>query len=797
MPRQITLPIEGMTCAACATRLEKVLGRLEAVEASVNFAARRARIELADDGAAASTGAVLQAVSRAGFAVPETQIDLAVSGMTCASCAARIEKSLNRMPGVRAAVNIATGRAHVAWPHGATDAASIVARIRALGFDAQPVAAQGRSAQDGNRRADRRSRFRLSLAVAMSVPLLLNMLAMLSTGHDLLSRQVQLGLATVVQTWCAWPYYRNAWNAVRTGGANMDVLVALGTSIAFGFSVVVTLLGLAQPVYFEASAIIVTLVTLGRWLESRARRRAGDGIRLLLDRAPRVAHRLDAGQVVDVPAERVCVGDVLLVRPGDVFPVDGVIVEGTTDVDLSMLTGESVPVTRGPDSEVFAATVNRTGAVRMRATSVGSDTALARIIRMVEAAEGTKASVQRLADRVSAIFVPVIVALALLTATADVILGFGPVSAMVNAVSVLVIACPCALGLATPAALMVGVGRAAQVGILFRDAGALERAAGLTTIAFDKTGTLTRGAVRVVEAVPVGEGTVAGLLDIAAAIEQGTDHPVAVAIRAAAGGSSGVSGTTARDIVVLPGIGVTGRIGGAAVLIAAPRAAREKAAALDETLISTWETAGRTVVCVLREGVVVGYIALADEIRPEAREVIDTLRRQGLRTVMMTGDNARAAARVGSDLGLDSVRAEMAPPDKAHLLEVLRRDGGAQARVGMVGDGINDAPALAAADVGFAIGAGTDIAIEAADVVLMRSDLTGVTDALSLSRASLRCIRQNLFFAFAYNLLGVPLAATGMLSPMVAAGAMALSSVSVVGNALLLGRWRPPVSPAS
>jgi len=784
MSRTLNFPVEGMSCAACATRIEKVLGRLDGVTASVNFAASTAHVNITP--AEVSDHAVFAAVERAGFTVVHTELDLALEGMTCAACAARVEKVLNRLPSVEATVNFASERAHVRYVPGAVTVPDLLDRVSKAGFSAHEITDHTDTQPTPDDRRWRRDVWRLAISALFALPFVVQMAAMpLGVGLHM-PLWLQWMLATPVQVWCGRDYYRNAWNALRSGGANMDVLVSMGTSIAYGFSAIVVILGVRQPVYFEASVAIITLVSVGRLLEARARRRTSAGITALLERAPQIAHVLVDGEIVDRPVTAVQVGDRLMVRPGEAFPVDGEIEDGLTDVDESMLTGESVPVLRQSPDRVFAATLNQTGMVRMRAVSVGSATALARIVRMVQSAQGSKPRIQKLADQVSAVFVPTILALALVTFLAALAVGVPAAQAVVRAVSVLVIACPCALGLATPTALMVGTGRGANAGILFRNADALERARALTTIAFDKTGTLTEGKLSVSHVHPVGAFTPDTLLASAAALETGSEHPIARAIVACTQ-ARGVRISAATDMQALPGSGVRGFVDGEDVQIGSPRHLRALGFEIDEAVVTEWEDRGATIIGVTRGGELLGYVALADQIRPEANRVLKRLQEGGVRSVMLTGDNRRAAATIARTVGVDEVHAEILPEHKAEQINALRQSGGV---IGMVGDGLNDAPALAAADVGFAIGAGTDIAIDTADIVLMRSDLTALLDALSLSRATLRKIRQNLFFAFFYNILGIPLAATGQLSPAVAAGAMALSSITVVCNALLLGRWK-------
>jgi len=784
--RTISFPVGGMTCAACAARIEKVLNRQEGVRAAVSFATERAQVEFGDAGASAE--GVVAAVRKAGFVVAEAGLDLALSGMTCAACAARIETVLGRLPLTQAQVNLATERVHVSYVPGIVEPADIIGRIEKAGFGARRLDAEGVEESGGERTAAwQEERNRFLLAAVLSVPFFYEMVAMLAGHLPMVPRWWQLGLAAVVQVFCARHLYRRAWNAVRGGSANMDVLVVLGTGIAFVFSATVVVFGVRQPVYFEASVSVIALILLGKLLETRAKARAGAGIESLLRLQPRIAHVECAGDVVDRAVADVRVGDVFAVRPGESVPVDGEVVSGASDVDEAMLTGESVPVAKRVGDRVFGGTMNTRGLLRVTATGVGADTALAHIVTMVERAQGSKAHVQRLADRVSGVFVPVIVGIALLTF----LVGWGvtgsAVWSLVSAVSVLVIACPCSLGLATPTAIMVGTGRGAHAGILFRNAEALERAQKLATVIVDKTGTLTEGrpGVSDVVAVPgVGEGR---LLSVACALERDSEHPLARAI-VEHGRGAGVASGVVTAFEALPGLGVRARVDGVTAFVGSPRFLGEMGVACDEGLVAALETAGKTVIGVAEAGEMLGYIALSDRLRGDAASTVAALRGAGVRVVMLTGDNARAAAVVARQVGVDDYLAGVLPHHKAEGVERYRVQGGL---VGMVGDGVNDAPALAAADVGFAIGAGAAVALEAADVVLMRSELSGVLDAIALSRATLSKIRQNLFFAFFYNVLGVPLAAFGLLNPVVAGAAMAMSSVSVVSNSLLLNRWKP------
>ncbi|MCB1908873.1 MAG: cadmium-translocating P-type ATPase [Rhodocyclaceae bacterium] len=772
-----------MTCAACSTRIERVLNRLPGVRANVNLATENAHVELA---VGADPAQVVDAICKAGYEVPQGEVELSVRGMSCVACATRLDAVLNRRPGVTANVNFASERAHVRYAPGVDSVAALIAAVEDAGFSASEVGDAAEQAENARRESVYRGELRqFWIAAALSLPLLAQMPAMFGltgggTAHDLLPRWLQMVLATPVQFWIGWRFYRGAWAALRGGAANMDVLVALGTSIAWLFSAVVTVAGsTANHVYFEASASIITLVLLGKLLEARAKARTGEAIEALLRLQPATAWIEQDGRLLEVPVSRLETGSAFVVRPGDAVPVDGEIVDGDSGLDESMLTGESLPVAKGAGDPVFAATINGSGLLHCRATGVGSQTMLAGIVRMVEQAQGSKAPVQRLADRVSAIFVPAVVTISVLTFGGWLLAGGDLQLALINAVAVLVIACPCALGLATPTAIMVGTGQGARHGVLVRNAAALELAEKVKVLAVDKTGTLTEGRPAVVDvhALPGLAGD--ELLALAAAVEQGSSHPLADAIKRAAGELS----QRAVDIRVTAGRGVEGRVGTRLVRLGAPGFAGWT----DEQLSARLSAAGRSLVAVAVDGEPAGLIGVADRVRSGTPAALERLKSLGVHVVMLTGDNPRTARAVAEACGIDTLRAGVMPDGKAEVVRELAAEG----LVGMAGDGINDAPALAAADVSFAIGTGADVAVAAADVTLVRNDLGGVADAVELSRATLGKIRQNLFFAFIYNVLGIPLAAAGMLNPVIAAAAMAMSSVSVVSNSLLLKRWRP------
>ncbi|MFB0934381.1 MAG: heavy metal translocating P-type ATPase [Propionivibrio sp.] len=786
---QLDLPISGMTCAACAARIEKVLNRLPGVTASVNLAAERARIDMGSSGTTPQE--VVATIEKAGFGVPLQTLELGIEGMTCAACATRLEKVLNRIDGVEAAVNLASERARVRCQPGRVETEQLLEAIARAGFTGRLLDDRSREEEKERKLALYRAEVkRFWIAAALTLPLVAQMATMFGADalagqhRDLLPRWLQLLMATPVQFWIGWRFYDGGWKALRGGGANMDVLVALGTSAAYLFSLVVTIGGLhALPVYFEASAAVITLVLLGKLLEARAKARTTAAIEALVRMQPKTARVERDGQVVEIDAALLMPGDVFIVRPGESVPVDGDVLEGASNVNEAMLTGESMPVAKHPGARVFAATANSHGMLRCRATGVGEHTLLAGIIRMVAEAQGSKAPVQRMADRISAIFVPTVCAIALFTFAGWWWFGGVFAVALVNAVAVLVIACPCALGLATPTAIMVGTGQGARAGILVKNAEALERAEKTRVLAIDKTGTLTRGEPEVVDVVPL---SVTGdeALALAAGLEQGSEHPLAKAVLQQAQ-AKGLAVPAVKDFAATPGSGVQGEIDGRRLRLGAPEWFSEVALPVDQVMALQGE--GKTVVALAEGDTALALLAIADPLRESSPAAVARLKAMGVRVVMLTGDNPVTAAAIARRAGLEDFRAGISPAGKADAVNALKSE---DTVVAMVGDGINDAPALAAADVSFAMGAGSDAAIEVADVTLVRGDLHGVADAILLSRATLSKIRQNLFWAFIYNLLGIPLAALGWLNPVVAGAAMAMSSVSVVSNSLLLKRWK-------
>ena len=898
---ELRLPIDGMTCASCVRRVERALAQVPGVqEASVNLATEVAslRVNAADPAAARALAArARDAVERAGYPVPQMVLRLRIDGMTCASCVGRVERALQRVPGVlQASVNLATETAEVTLAAREADRAALLAAVsqavERAGYAAYDRAAEevGGEGGEGGAAAGTAAGAAASTASAgrsvagtarawpdwwpvalgavLSAPLVWPMLAGVFGATAMLPGALQWLLATPVQFGLGARFYRAGWKALRAGSGNMDLLVALGTSAGYGLSVYLLLAqgglggahrmngmaGMAgEPhLYFEASAVVITLVLLGKWLEARAKRRTTEAIRALNALRPERARVLKDGIETEVPAARVRVGDVVVVRPGERVAVDGIVIEGDSQVDESLITGESLPVARHSGQAVTGGSVNGEGRLVVRTTAVGAESTLSRIVRLVESAQARKAPIQRLVDRVSAVFVPVVVAIAVVT-----LLGWGLVAgdwqaAILHAVAVLVIACPCALGLATPAAIMAGTGVAARHGILIKDAEALELAHGLTVVAFDKTGTLTEGRPRLLACEAAG-GDDTAVLTQAAALQAHSEHPLARAVVEAAQGR-GLTPPAAAQVQAVAGRGIAAQVQGRSLRLgssrymeelgidtrplqpraqalqaqgatvswladvsadADPGTATAGGAAASATVVATvGETVGAALGATLdagsgamagatqratvgeaprrrapRGGRLLGLLAFGDTIKPTAAQAVQQLQRQGVRTVLVSGDNRGAAQAVAAQLGMSDVRAEVLPEDKAAIVASLKSGG---ARVAMVGDGINDAPALAAADVGIAMATGTDVAMHAAGITLMRGDPALVPQAIDISRRTYRKIRQNLFWAFAYNVIGIPLAAFGWLSPVIAGAAMAFSSVSVVSNALLLSRWKGP-----
>ena len=818
--RQLTVPVLGMTCANCVASVERNSKKAEGVaDASVNFASEKLTFEY--DPAVKKPDEVLREVlarvERAGYQIPTATVELPITGMTCANCANTVERALKKVEGVvDAAVNFASEKATVTYVPGAVSTAELAAAVRRAGYDVVE-SAEGEDLEDAEaaaREGEIRHQWRRFIVGAIfSLPLLF-----LSMGRDLgllgewahapWMNWLFLALATPVQFYVGWDYYTGAYKALRNGSANMDVLVAMGTSVAYFYSLAVLIamaMGittLGTMVYFETAAVIITLIVLGKLLEARAKGRTSEAIKKLMGLQPKTARVVRDGQEVDIPINEVQVGDVVVVRPGEKIPVDGVVIDGHSAVDESMLTGESLPVEKAPGDQVIGATLNKQGLLKFEATAVGRQTALAQIIKLVEQAQGSKAPIQRLADQVSAYFVPAVIIIAFGTFGIWLVAGAGFVPALLRLIAVLVIACPCAMGLATPTSIMVGVGKGAEHGILFKTSTALEQAHKLTAIVLDKTGTITKGEPSVTDVVvsQTWAGDPNDVLRLAASAEKGSEHPLGEAIVRVAQ-EKGLALVDPDRFQGIAGHGIAAQVDGRQVLVGNLRLMQREQVDLNglEPKAAEMQQQAKTAMWLAVDGQATALIGVADTIKEGSKEAIAAMHKLGLMVAMVTGDNQATAEAIAREVGIDRVFAEVLPGDKAAHVSKLQEEG---YKVGMVGDGINDAPALAQADVGFAIGTGTDVAMEAADVTLMRGDLRSVPQAIALSKATMRNIKQNLAWAFGYNVALIPIAAGVLapfswapsflqqLHPILAAGAMAFSSISVVTNALRLRRVR-------
>jgi Cu+-exporting ATPase len=818
--KRATLSITGMHCANCAFTVERSLKKAAGVaDAAVNFATEQASVSF--DPASVNPVDLVKRVEDAGYGVVTAKVELPITGMTCANCATTIERTLNKKVNgvVQANVNLATERASVEYVPGVTTVADMIRAIEDAGYGVvqsaestseptEDVEAKAREAEI----ADQTRKFWVGVAFALPLFLFsmardLGFLGMWS--HAPWVDWLFLALATPVQFYTGWDYYVGSYHALRNRTANMDVLVALGSSVAYAFSIIVLIFRPeGQHVYFETSAVIITLIKLGKMLEARAKGRTGEAIRRLMGLRPKTARVVRDGAETDVPIEQVHVGDVVVVRPGERIPVDGIVVDGRSAVDESMLTGEPLPVDKSPGDELVGATINKQGLLKFEATRVGAETALAQIIRLVQEAQGSKAPIQRLADQVAGVFVPAVLIIALATFLAWWIVGGDFTASMIRLVAVLVIACPCALGLATPTAIMVGTGKGAELGILFKNSAALEMAHRLRVIVLDKTGTLTEGEPRVTDVI-TGDSqapkTGQRVLHWAASAERGSEHPLGQAIIASAEAQE-IDISEPQDFEAVAGRGIRAQVDGHTVLVGKPAWVEQEGISFDALAdtIEHLQNEAKTAIVVAVDGQVSGILGIADTLKEGSSEAVSHMRRMGLKTVMLTGDNRRTAEAIAAQTGIEQAIAEVLPAEKAKRVKVLQGTNEQSTLVAMVGDGINDAPALAQADVGIALGTGTDVAMETADVTLIRGDLRVVPQALTLSRATMRTIKQNLFWAFFYNVILIPIAA-GILAPLpwdwipdilrqlhpvLAAFAMAFSSITVVGNSLLLRRAR-------
>lgn len=787
--KNTTIGVTGMTCAACSNRVEKVLNKMDGVEAQVNLATEKAQIDY--DPEAASLDEITEKVEKIGYGVETDNIEFDITGMTCAACSNRIEKVLNKQEGIeQATVNLATESATVEYNPGFIQTSDMIGKIQKLGYDAQEKAGEEEK-QSQKDKEIHRMKVKLIISVVLAAPLALTMLVHLF-GVQLpaifMNPWFQLALAAPVQFIIGWQFYVGAYKNLKNGSANMDVLVALGTSAAFFYSVYEAIKTIGDPgyaphLYFETSAILITLILFGKYLETSAKGKTTAAISELIQLQAKQARVIRNGEETMIPVKDVMVGDHMVVKPGEKIPVDGAVTKGSTSVDESMLTGESIPLEKTVASSVAGSTMNQNGSIEMEATKVGKDTALASIVKAVEDAQGSKAPIQRLADIISGYFVPIVVGIAVVTFIVWIaFVDPGQFeSALVAAIAVLVIACPCALGLATPTSIMVGTGKAAENGILFKGGEHLERTHQVNAIILDKTGTITKGKPEVTDFA--GD---AKTLQLLASAEKGSEHPLAEAIVAYAT-ESGVTLTDADHFEAIPGHGIHAYITGDDVLVGTRKLMADRTVDIQDAdnQLSVFETNGKTAMLVAVNGVYSGVVAVADTIKNTANEAMAELHDQGLDVYMLTGDNEQTANAIADQVGIDHVIAEVLPEEKAAKVKAIQEQG---QKVAMVGDGVNDAPALATADIGIAIGTGTEVAIEAADVTILGGELTLLPKAMKWSGATIKNIRQNLFWAFAYNSAGIPIAAIGLLAPWVAGAAMAFSSVSVVTNSLRLKR---------
>ncbi|OZU89120.1 copper-translocating P-type ATPase [Virgibacillus indicus] len=784
-----TLGITGMTCAACSTRVEKVLNKMDGVKAQVNLTTEKASVDF--DSEKTTIEDITKKIENVGYGVLMENTELDVFGMTCAACSTRIEKVLNKQEGVRSAtVNLTTETATLEYNPGLIDTKAIIDKIKNLGYDAKPKA-EAAEKQTHKEKEIKNMKTKLIISAVLAAPLLVTMLVHLfnMTIPDIfMNPWFQFALATPVQFIIGWQFYVGAYKNLRNGGANMDVLVALGTSAAYFYSLYEAFKTIGNPeymphLYFETSAVLITLILFGKYLEARAKSQTTNALSSLLNLQAKEARIIRNGEETMIPVEEVAVGDRLVVKPGEKIPVDGIVVKGRTSVDESMITGESIPIEKEVDAGLIGSTINKNGSIEMEATKVGKDTALASIVKVVEDAQGSKAPIQRLADVISGYFVPIVVVIAILT-FAIWIAFVQPgefESALVASIAVLVIACPCALGLATPTSIMVGTGKAAENGILFKGGEHLERTHQLEAIVLDKTGTITKGKPEVTNFTGDEKA-----LQLLASAEKGSEHPLAEAIVAYAT-EQDIDLVEVDDFNAIPGHGIEATISDNTILVGNRKLMQNhqiEVGGAEQEMID-YEVEGKTAMLIAVNGEYRGIVAVADTIKETAPQAIRELKKEGLEVIMLTGDNERTAQAIAKQVGIDQVIAQVLPEEKADKVKEIQLQG---KKVAMVGDGVNDAPALAIADIGIAIGTGTEVAIEAADVTILGGELLLIPKAIKISHATIKNIRQNLFWAFGYNTAGIPVAAIGLLAPWIAGAAMALSSVSVVSNSLRLKR---------
>lgn len=795
--KEASFQITGMTCAACATRIEKGLNKMEGVEkANVNLALEKSSIQY--DPTKLSEADFEKKIDALGYGVVKQKAEFDITGMTCAACATRIEKGITKLGGVASAnVNLALEKATIEFNPSEVAIGDIIAKVEKLGYGAHQQ-------QDDEEKVDYREKAiqdqkrKFIISAILSLPLLWTMVghfsftSFLYVPDILMNPWFQMLLATPVQFYIGKQFYVGAYKALRNGSANMDVLVVMGTSAAYFYSVYQAIVHAGSPhaahLYFETSAVLITLIILGKLFEAKAKGRSSEAIKKLMGLQAKTAVVLRNGVETEVPLEEVVIGDTIFVKPGEKIPVDGEVLEGTTAIDESMLTGESLPVDKAAGDLLYGSTINSNGFIQMKATKVGRDTALAQIIKVVEDAQGTKAPIQRMADKISGIFVPIVVGIAILTFLVWFFLvepgNFTP--ALEVLIAVLVIACPCALGLATPTSIMAGSGRSAEMGVLFKGGEHLEQTQSIDTVVVDKTGTVTHGKPVLTDVSPADGQNEEQFLSLIGAAEKQSEHPLAQAIVQGIL-DKGIELGKVQYFEAVPGYGVQATVSGQGVLIGTRKLMQQYGIDVSAVLpeMEAMESDGKTAMLAAVNGQYAGLVAVADTIKDTSRGAIARLQKMGIKVIMMTGDNERAAQAIGKEVGVDAVISEVLPEGKADEVKKLQQQG---KKVAMVGDGINDAPALATADIGMAIGTGTDVAMEAADITLIRGDLNSIADAIIMSRKTMRNIKQNLFWAFAYNAVGIPIAAIGLLAPWVAGAAMAFSSVSVVLNSLRLQR---------
>ncbi|KGP72550.1 heavy metal translocating P-type ATPase [Pontibacillus yanchengensis] len=789
MSKDVKIGVTGMTCAACSTRIEKVLNKMDGIEAEVNLAMENAHIHYDEEQVSASD--ITAKIEKLGYGVQTDRIELDVYGMTCAACSTRIEKVLNKMEGIQqASVNLTNETAQIDYQPGMVDLDQMINKIQKLGYDAEQRADREEKSSQKEKEL-KRKQIKLGISALLSLPLLYTMighLAGLPVPALLMNPWVQMAFATPIQFVIGWQFYEGAYKNLKNKTANMDVLVALGTSAAYFYSLAEAIQTLFKEdfephLYFETSAILITLILLGKYFEAIAKGRTTQAISSLLNLQAKEATVVRNGEEQQVPVDQVQVGDTIIVRPGEKVPVDGEVTKGNSSVDESMITGESIPVEKVAGEQVIGSTINKNGTIYMEAKKVGKDTALANIVKVVEEAQGSKAPIQRMADVISGYFVPIVVGIALVTFVIWItIVSPGNLATSLEAtIAVLVIACPCALGLATPTSIMVGTGKAAEQGILFKGGEYLEATHKIDTMVFDKTGTITKGEPEVTDF----EGNTS-ILSYVGSAEKSSEHPLAQAIVSYVQ-DQGVSMSEPSNFEAIPGHGIQATVDGSELLIGTRRLLSQHNVEYSkyEAIMEAWEQEGKTAMLISVDGNLEGIIAVADTVKETALQALGQLRDQGIELVMLTGDNERTANAIAKQVGIDRVFAEVIPEQKADKIKELQAQ---EKRVAMVGDGINDAPALATADIGIAIGTGTDVAIEAADVTILAGDLSLLPKAIQLSGMTMKNIRQNLFWALAYNSAGIPVAAVGLLAPWIAGAAMAFSSVSVVSNSLRLKR---------